>query len=118
MKKLALIFLMFLGLAGAAQSQQKDDDTILTMPVSAPCSPARNAMAELELKHGEYAFAQGNGIIWNSKIQEYIEVTTLIFLNPETFTFTIAFVVPEDDMICIMTLGDKFQPVRGRGNSL
>lgn len=117
MKKLALIFFMFLGLAGVAQSQQQDNDTVLTMPISAPCSPADSAEVELELKHGEYAFAQGNGIVWNSKIQEYIEVTTLIFLNPETFTFTVAFSVDEDDVICIMTLGDQFQPVR-RGNRL
>lgn len=118
MKKLALIFLMFLGLAGVAQSQQKqDDEFVLTMPISAPCSPANDAIATLEREHGEQPFAQGVGIIWNSKVREYIEVVTLIFVNPKTFTFTVAYEVPEDNLICILTLGDSFQPVR-RGNSL
>lgn len=116
MKKLALIFLMFLGLVGVAQAQQTDEFT-LTMPVSAPCSPANDAVAMLEREHGEYPFAQGIGIIWNSKIQEYLEVVTLIFVNPKTFTFTVAYEVPEDNVLCILTLGDSFQPVR-KGNSL
>lgn len=118
MKRLALLFFVFLGLAGVAQAQNKqDDEFVLTMPISAPCSPANDAIAILEREHGERPFAQGVGIIWNSKVQEYLEVVTLIFVNPTTFTFTVAYEVPEDNLICILTLGNSFQPVR-RGNNL
>lgn len=118
MKKLALTICVILGLAGVALAQQnQEDNTVLTMPISAPCSPYDNALATLEREHGEYPFAQGIGLVWNSKIQEYLEVVTLVFVNPKTFTYTIAYEVPEDNLICILTLGDQFQPVR-RGNNL
>lgn len=118
MKKLALLFFVFLGLAGVAQAQDKqDNDSILTMPVTAPCTYIDTAVSTFELKYGEYPFAQGAGIVWNSKIKEYIEVKLLVFLNPKTFTFTIAYEVPGDNLLCIMMLGDDFQPVR-RGSNL
>jgi hypothetical protein len=118
MKKLALLFFVFLGLAGVAQAQNKqEDEFVLTMPITAPCLPADNARNSLKEKHGERPFAQGIGVIWNSRIQDYIEAKVLIFLNPESFSFTVAYEVPGDNLICIVSTGDSFQPVP-RGQDL
>lgn len=116
MKKLALTICVLLGLAGVAQAQQ-DDQFILTMPITTPCLPAENAKNALKEKHGEHPFAQGSGVIWNSRIEDYIEVRIMIFLNPQTFSFTLAYEVPEDKLICMISTGDDFQPAP-KGNNL
>lgn len=109
MKKLALMFFVILGLASIARAQ--NNDQILTMPISAPCLPFGPTINSLKEKHGERAFVQGIGTIWNTKIDEYVEVNVLIFLNPTTYSFTLAYHVPGDDLMCIISTGDKFEPV-------
>lgn len=117
MKMLALIFCAFLGLAGVVQAQQNPQQQILTMPVTAPCLPFDDALSKLSKQYGEKPFAQGPGVVYNSKIQEYIVVRVLIFLNPSNSSFTIAYEVTEDNIICILSTGDDFGPI-SRGQKL
>jgi hypothetical protein len=108
MKKLALILFVTLGLAGVARAQQ--DPELLTMPLTAPCYLTKDAEQLLKKEHGEIAFAQGESVIWNSKIEDYINVTTKIYVNPETFSFTVAYDVVEDGVTCVVTTGNNFRP--------
>lgn len=108
MKRLALILFVTLGLAGVAHSQQESE--LLTMPVTAPCYLTKDADILLKKRHGEVSFAQGESVIWNSKIEDYIEVTTKIYVNPETFSFTVAYEIVEDEITCIVTTGVNFRP--------
>lgn len=109
MKKLALILFVTLGLAGVARAQQ-DPVSTLTMPLTAPCYLTKDADMLLKKRHGEVAFAQGESVIWNSKLEDYIEVTTKIYVNPETFSFTVAYEMVEDGVTCIVTTGNDFRP--------
>lgn len=113
MKKLALLLFVTLGLTGVARSQQ-DPELSLTMPLTAPCYLTEDADMLLKKRHGEIAFAQGESVIWNSKIGDYIEVLTKIYVNPETFSFTVAYEVVEDGVTCIVTTGNNFRPEGSR----
>lgn len=116
MKKLALSIIVFLGLTSLVRAQQ-DQDTVLTMPLSAPCYSMTEAKEILSKDHGEIPFAIGESIVWNSKIKEYIAVTTIVYANPKTLSFTIAYDVIEDGVTCMITTGEDLRPA-SRGNSL
>lgn len=108
MKKLALILFVILGLAGVARAQQ--DPELLVMPITAPCYLTKDADMLLKKRYGELSFAQGESVIWSSNIGEYIGVTTKIYVNPETFSFTVAYELVEDGITCIVTAGNGFKP--------
>lgn len=118
MKKLALTMCVLLGLTGVAQAKQKDNQDIITMPITAPCIPSDIARISLKEKYGEQPFAQGKGVIWNSIIEDYIDTVIMIFLNPKTFSFTIAYEVPGDNLICMISTGDEFRPSYSKGQNL
>lgn len=109
MKKLALTTCVLFGLAGVAQAQQEE---ILTMPISAICTPTKSVDKELKTQYNEIPFAQGVGSVYNSKLQDFVATRTRIFLDPKTFSFSIVVDIPEDDISCIVITGDSFQPSR------
>lgn len=109
MKKLALIICVLLGLTGVARAQNPQDELLITMPISAICLPTAEVQASLML-HGESPFAIGNSIIWHSIIGDYIPVLTVIYANPKTFSFTVAYEVVEDKVTCVTATGDKLLP--------
>lgn len=107
MKKLALTIFVILGLTGVAQAK---DDSILTMPVTAPCLPTSVAELSLLTEYKEQPMAEGEAVVWNSKVEEYVQVKMKIFVNPKTFSFTVAFEVPNDKLTCFLSTGDNFRP--------
>ena len=109
MKKLALTICVLIGLAGVARAQSTET---LYMPLSAVCLSTKNIDKELKKQYNEIAFAEGVGAVYNSKLQDYIATRTRIFLDPNTFSFSIVFDVPEDGISCVVITGDEFQPSR------
>ena len=112
MKTLASIFILCSGLINVAQAQEAD----LTFPVSAPCYETKEAERILTTDYGQIPFAEGESVVLNSKLDEFIEAQTIIYVNPETFSFTIAIEIVEDGMTCLTSSGVEFRPVdRKRG---
>jgi hypothetical protein len=114
MKKLALTICVLIGLAGVARAQQNSE--ILTMPLTALCYLTEDTSKLLKKNHNEVVFAQGESVIWNSKIEDYISVVTKIYVNPKTFSFTIAYEIVEDGITCITTTGNNFRPDGEKSN--
>lgn len=117
MKTAALAFSVILGLASVAWAtqplqQEVQEEFLLTMPLTAVCLDSSVAAQSLSKDHGEIPFAQGPGLIWNNMIEDYIEVLIKIYLNPSTFSFTIAYEVPFENITCVVTTGNDFQPFR------
>jgi hypothetical protein len=111
MKKLALTICVLLGLAGVAQAQKQQEE-ILIMPVSALCTSTKNIDRNLKKEYNEIPFAEGIGAVYNSNVQDYVATRTRIFLDPNTFSFSIVIDLPEDNMSCIMITGDEFRTSR------
>lgn len=110
MKKLALAICVFVGLTGVARAQEIPP-SILNFPMTSPCYLTEDADSILEKEYGELPFAIGESIVWNSKVKEYIPVTTRIFVNPKTFSFSIAYDVDDEPVTCIFTTGNDFRPI-------
>ena len=103
MKKLAPAFAFLLGLTTSAQANQ-------IMPITAACQQSTAVENFIQDEYQEVPFAQGSGVV-RLQGDRYAEGRTKIYLNPEDLGFTVVIEFPQDDVHCIILMGDDFQPV-------
>lgn len=111
MKWSALVLASWFALAApSAHAQQDAQQLLMVMPVSAVCKPTAEAHEWLS-QQGERPFASSDGVVASYLTEKYIDVRIVIWVNPEIFTTTITFTVEEDNVTCVMAMGDQFGPV-------
>ena len=102
MKQLALVFMFIAGLTGSAHANQ-------VMLMTAACQQSEIVAEFIRKEYAEIPFANGTGIV---KLPEdrYATGLTHLYVNPEQKGFTVVIEFPEDDVSCIVLMGDDFQP--------
>ena len=116
MKTLALLSLLCFGLMNVAQAQQESDIKVLTL--AHDCAPASRVMSYLEEEYGEKPFALGRASVVLKSTSDPVTGILLMNVNPETLTFTINILFPEDKMVCMLTAGDNFRPAGKEADKL
>jgi len=106
MTKLAILIL---GLALAYTPVQSQESDVQVLTLEHDCAPADRVLSYLEEEFGEQPFALGSAMVKLPRGDE-VEGILLMSVNPDTRTYTINILFDEDDMMCMLTSGDKFQP--------
>jgi len=106
MTKLAILIL---GLALAYTPVHSQESDIQVLTLINDCAPAERVLPHLEKEFGERPFAFGRAGV---KLPSGDEVQGILLMNVnvDTRTYTINILFEEDDMVCMLTAGDKFQP--------
>jgi len=102
MKKLALVFAFYLGLTSFAQANQ-------IMLMTAACQQSEIVDEFIKQQYSEIPFADGTAVVRLPE-DRYAEGITHLYLNPKDKGFTIVVEFVEDDISCIVLMGDDFQP--------
>ena len=106
MTKLAILAL---GLALAYTPAHSEQSDVQILTLEHDCAPAARVLPHLEEEFGERPFALGRAGV---KLPEGKEAEGLLVMsvNPGTRSYTINILFEDDDIICMLTAGDKFQP--------
>ncbi len=108
MKKQALAFCFLLGLALPAQANQ-------IMRMTAACQQSDRVHDFITQEYEEIPFSQGPAVIRLNE-EQYAEGNSTIYVNPKTKGFSVVIEFPEDDVACILLMGDDFKPaIQGEG---
>ena len=106
MKWLATITCL-LALAAPLQAQEQE---MLVFPMGIPCTPPSLELYEnFEDNMGELPMLRGNIIVGSLNGTEY-DATMELFVNPQTATFSIVIYFEDDEMACILTVGEGLTP--------
>lgn len=111
MKKLALTFFILLGLTTNVVSSQ-EEPTILSMPVMTVCTKTTELDANLLTQYGEIPAVVGPAMVMHDRFKEYVPGVIKMYVNTQTYTFTIVFENPQDGISCVMATGDELRPAR------
>lgn len=114
MKKLALTFLILLGLAGFARAEEEPKQEIGRLPTINDCGEWKTVNAILMTEFGEEPFVVADGavdvIVPGSVVR--VEHRLVIYVNPDTFSYSIVALFVKDDMACVLSSGVDFRPIR------
>ena len=111
LQKLAVILL---GLAAFVTPVAAQDN--IKMTIITECNSISNLRAYLKKEHGEIAFSSAPGI-FKRVDEQYARGIFRTYINPKTYTFTSTVEFVEDDVACIISMGDDFAPVIHEGNT-
>lgn len=100
-----MILSLALGLSSAAQAQES-----FVLPLKAGCDKTETVYAMLKNEYDEVPFAEASGIVFSERLDEFVQGRTVIFLNPKTFSYTVAVEFDEDGLTCILVNGNNFSP--------
>lgn len=109
--KLTVALLGLVLVATPLQSQS------LRMIIETDCNKISEVRSYLKNQYGEIAFTSAPGIFkrFDGELSEGLFRT---YLNPETFTFTLTVEFIEEDIACVIAMGDEFAPVIHEGTNL
>jgi hypothetical protein len=93
-----------------AQQPPQPQEQMMIMPVTTLCKPTPEAHEWL-LQQGERPFASSDVVVASYLLDEYIAVRMVIWVNPKTYGSTVTFIVEEDNITCVIAMGDNFGPV-------
>ena len=102
MKQLALVFSFIAGLTGSAHANQ-------VMLMTAACQQSEIVAEFIQQEYAEIPFANGTGVV-SLPEDSYAEGVTHLYVHPEEKGFTVVVEFPEDDVSCIVLMGDDFKP--------
>lgn len=114
MQKLVLAVLFALGLGATAQAQ---DTAFRDMEMIAGCQDSDAMRAWLKEEFGEIAFLSGEGIFRRFDGQ-FADADVRVYANPSTFTFTVLAEFEQDNISCVVFMGDNLGPVIRDGQAL
>lgn len=97
-----------LGLTLASGSAQAQETERLQFPLGAMCDPI-TAVEEFVDKHGEKSFASSDAVVLGLD-GNYYKGKMIIYVNPETFETTTVIEFPQDEISCILAVGQNFGP--------
>lgn len=106
MLKLAATLLGLTLTLGLAQAQETER---LQFPLGATCNSTLD-VEEFTGTYGEKPFASSTAVIQDVNGNIY-EGVLVIYVNPKTFGTTVVIEFPQDEMSCILALGEDFGPV-------
>lgn len=106
MLKLATTLLGLTLTLGSAQAQETER---LQFPLGASCDATEN-LREFLKRYGEKPFASSEAIVRGINGEHY-RGRMVIYVNPETYSTTAVIEFPQDDMTCILSMGEQFGPV-------
>lgn len=106
--KLAVILLGLVTFIQSAQAQ--DNNEFYKMQMVTDCENATSLRNYLEFEYGEIPFTSGPGVFRRFD-GEFSQGLFRTYVNPETFSFTITVEFLDDNLACIIVMGDNFAPV-------
>ena len=106
MTKLAILFL---GLALAYTPVQAKETNPKVIALVHECAPIDTALPFLMEEYNERPFALGTAYVTLADGRE-AEGVLLLTVNPKEKTYTVNIVFEQDEMMCMLTSGDEFQP--------
>lgn len=109
--KLTVTMLGLVLLATPIQAQS------LSMIIETDCTTINDLRSYLGREYGEIAFTSGPGVFKRFD-GEFSTGLFRTYLNPENFTFTLTVEFIEDDVACVIAMGENFAPVIQDGTSL
>ena len=101
-----LAFVLLLGVIGSPLHAQQ----ALKMMLETDCNSIPALRAYLANEHGELAFTSAPGV-FKRYDGEYSEGLFRTYVNPQTFTFTATVEFIDDDIACVIGMGEQFAPV-------
>ena len=104
LRQLAFV-LLFGVIASPLHAQQA-----LKMMLETECNSTSTVRNYLADEHGELAFSSAPGI-FKRYDGEYSEGLFRTYVNPKTYTWTATVEFLEDDMACVIGMGEQFAPV-------
>mgnify|MGYP000739295799 FL=1 len=109
MLKLATTLLGLTLALGSAQAQEKQEqEQVIQLPVGSICDSTADFENFID-EYSEKPFASSNGIVRGINGKLY-QGKLLVYVNPETYSTTVAIHFPEDDVTCVLAMGDDFGP--------
>lgn len=113
MLKLAFIILFSGLISTMAQAQES---SIFEAPIQIPCDIKSKMVSVMEDEYGERRMALGQGSIHLLPNNTPIVGTLTIWVNPQTYSYSITIESPtgdNDSMMCMIMSGDEFRPAGG-----
>lgn len=113
--KLSVVFLsLFLGISSVVNSNQIMPDEIetperLSLPIDGQCDEFDLVVLMLLKKYGEKPLVAAPGLVPNLITNDFMKGDFIIFVNPKTGTFTLAF-NPDDKMNYVCIIGTGAEP--------
>lgn len=101
-----LAFVLLFGVISSPLHAQQ----ALKMTLETECHTVDTVRSYLSEEHGELAFTSAPGI-FKRYDGEYSEGLFRTYVNPETFTFTATVEFIDDDIACVIGMGEQFAPV-------
>lgn len=114
LQKLAV---MLLGLVISVTGVQAQDNQSFVMDMVTDCQSISDLRSYLETEHGEIAFTSAPGV-FRRYDGEFSAGLFRTYLNPQTFTFTLTVEFLQDDIACVIAMGEEFAPVINDGQAL
>lgn len=103
MLRLAATLLGLTLITGPALAQER------LMPIFASCDSIRITKSWIR-EQGEVPFSVNTGAVYVAQINEFVMGKFVVYVNPETYSMTATIDFEEDDMSCIVVIGDGFRP--------
>jgi len=112
--KLAVILL---GLVVFVTNANAQDNKEFLMQIISDCNSISELRSYLKEEHGELAFTSAPGVFrrFDGELSVGLFRT---YLNPDTFTFTLTVEFLQDDVACIIAMGEEYAPVIHDGTAL
>lgn len=108
MTKLAKLFLG-LGLVMATSLASAQERTAQPFPFMGLCGTPEAVLLLLQEEYGEIPFAQGPGAV-SSLDGTPLPGNMVLYVNPETLTFTVTLMNPAGTAQCMIMNGEDFSP--------
>jgi hypothetical protein len=110
MKRLAGIFCFFLMLASPLQAQVNEEAEAVKLTIDVMCNKDSPQSRALPDGYDELPFASGRVQIRSTNLNENLEATMWMFVNPTTGSFTMLSKIDDDPWLCMLVNGKNFKP--------
>ena len=93
----------------ASQVFAQEDYEVKTLTLAHDCAPTKQIIPQLREQYGERPFALGIAVVTLPDGRP-LEGVLMLTVNPESRSYTVNIMFVEDEMMCMLTSGDDFQP--------
>ena len=93
----------------ASQAFAQEDIEVKKLLLAHDCAPIEQIVPRLRDLYGERPFALGVAVVTLSDGRP-LEGVLMLTVNAETRTYTVNIIFEEDEMLCMLTSGEDFQP--------
>jgi len=107
MIRLAAVFFLFLLVANSKASIANERQFLSVLDCDSDAGVVLNLLDE---KYKEIPFAEATGIVRNGQTGRFYTSYVILYVNPETKTWTLVSIFDDDGTGCIVQSGKDFRP--------